>query len=429
MSMNDLAKELIDSMTLPGNSVNGVMSGTLVPTEQGKKKMMEFVELAKKKALEFAAYSAEQVAAVATDLMITGINEGALQVSAGVPNQMGGLAQGMFKMQSSRDKIPFTLAEGGEGGVVFNPLAEGDLGGDPGAYGKFFESFFYGVTGNEVFPDLAQRGAMYGAIVEYLAPELKATGGSPVVGSKTAPPTAATIGAPTPITRMVTKNWSMAGYKGGETKGAYVARMKQEAKTKVAQSGFEAVITKQVDVLIQTAIGVIKILQKMAALMIIETQRATGNAMHNEGAKTVYFQFVSAMVYAKLNVAEIMRAAFPEAGQANPNNPFFRIDVTDKTQTVSVDKDGKGNYSVDVATIEVNMKSIGNVKMSGGVSAETYMDKYSLWKDEASRNAFFTAMYQLNRRNSMFAIAAVGSPQAAFNKQLQAAVGRMHSLK
>jgi hypothetical protein len=432
MSMFDLTKVIVESIKRPGNSTRGVENGVFVMTKKGEDTTMKIVKAAKRKALEFAKYSAKEVAAVAVDLMITGIDDGAKKVMAGAPNAMLGFEQGMFKMASSDADIPFTLADGGgAGSIVFNPLPNAaiEFKGDVGAYGKFFESFFYGITGNEAFPDLALRGAQYGRIIEYLAPELKVTGGSPVAGSKRVPPESVTRTSTTEASRDVNRvvtsaDWA-EGAKMGLNKGQIQKRNAELAKQKVKQSGLEVVIKKEVNALVMTAIGVVKLLQKMAALMIIETDKTTGSHITNAKARIAYFQFVSAKIYAKLNVDEIMKAAFPATGGSNPNNKFFRIDVKEDTQTLFVDKDGKGNYIIEAATLEVNVKGFDTKTLSGEVSQRTYMDSYSLWSDKTSRNAFFTAMYQLNKTNSLFAIAKPGSPQADFNKQMGAASARM----
>ena len=115
-------------------------------------------------------------------------------------------------------------------------------------------------------------------------------------------------------------------------------------------------------------------------------------------------------------------------GLTNAANNFFSVFVK-KADTEQLAMEENGVIRTKAAAIFVHVKGLGKKRMTGEISTRTYQDSYSLWDNPESRNAFFAAMYLLHKKNSLFSIATEGSAQAAYNREIGAAIGRMRGLQ
>ena len=378
---------------------------------EGKRKMAVLTRQAIATAQMVAKYTAEEIAAVAVDLMVEGIDKGALSILADVQKDKSA-GKGFFAMEEGANGATFKLENADatlqNKRIIFPSKNDG-------RFGIFFEEFFYGLSGGKnrreaSFPDLSSVGEKYSEIISYLAPEIKTSSNEGM-----------DVGGQTVAASNVT--YLAEGSEKFTTSKPEVSFMKDGRRVKPYKTGkqIEEIVEKftteykvEVDDFTKTAVGLIKLLQKIAALLVIETDKG-----HTDG-KIRIFQYKSAKVFAQLNVPAILKGL----NFKKSNIPFVSINVENtKISTPNSLKDvtditNYGQFSIKVGSVNVKISSIKSNQAYINVNERMYRDEFSIWDNPEQRDMFFKAMYELNRTNGFFAVAQKGSPQEAYNNTL-----------
>ena len=418
-------------------------NGTFKVTEQGRENIKAVLGVAKEAAYQVAQHSAREIAAVAVDLMMTGIDESALKV---LSQGGGGMDKGVFAIEEGDSNFGYTLSNSDANlkirSTKFNPA-------DAGRFGKFFEEFFYGLeseSGNEArLPDLAKLAEKYGEVIRALAPELKVStnDGDIHVGGQTVGTSSATFVKNIKKKREVAQQRylhkpevyslsthnEMTDHRPGqyaentwihnpmfekimsESGEVMIQKGRKMAKEKVEKA--YTVWAVEVEDFVQKAVAVVKLLQKVSALMVMEV-----DDMGIKG-KNRLFEFKAATVFAKLDVDAIV-AGLEKEGMS------FSVRV-DKTVETAGNASPDGKFTGSGASVEISIKNPTKKDTNGQFKLSNYKDNYSLWSDRESRDKFFSNMYKYLKENDMFAVAKSGSAQEDFN--MEKAISRMENFR
>jgi len=411
--MADILQMLLDKL----EEVKVGEKGSWTVNEGAKTKLRDLVTDLKVAAIQVANNEAKNIAALATDLMMDGIDEGALKILA---QGGGGFAQGTFVMEEGDDKFGYSLSNDDVTLHVkkmkFNPA-------DSGRFGKFGEQFLFGLeseAGSEAkFPDLMKLAEKYGDAIKILAPELKAISADSIhVGKVTIDPSS------TKWVRDVKETWTetiKTGYVKAHTINVQDPITFRNKKVKVdatwgtKEQEYSKITSEwklEVDSFVQRAIAVIKLLQKVSSLMVLET-----NDLGIKDGKR-HFEFEAATIFAKLDVEKVIAGLDVDS---NTKRTSFNVTV-DADATMEGTGDGK-KFNGKGATIHVSITNPSKKMKDGSFNMGDYRDKYSLWADKKSRDLFFVNMYKYLKDNDMFADAKRGSAQEEFN--MNRAVARM----
>jgi len=412
--MADILQMLLDKLEEVKTSEKG---GGWTVNEGAKTKFRDLITELKVAAVTVANNEAENIAALATNLMMDGIDEGALKILA---LGGGGFDKGVFVMEEGQDKFGYSLSnddvEVHTKRMKFNP-------GDSGRFGKFGEQFLFGAeseAGSEAkFPDLMKLAEKYGDAIKILAPELKATSQDSIhIGKVTIAPSV------TKWVQDVKETWTET-IKENYVKEHYISHQDpitfRNIKEKVPATWTEreqeySKITSEwkleVDAFVQRAIGVIKLLQKVSTLMVLDST----DLGIKDGKR--HFEFEAATIFAKLDVEKVIAGLDIDS---NIKRTSFNVNV-DEDVTMEGTGDGK-KFKGAGATIHVSIVNPAKKMKDGSFNMGDYRDKYSLWADKKSRDLFFVNMYKYLKDNDMFADAKRGSAQEEFN--MNRAVARM----
>jgi len=447
--MADYLDQLIDDFAKGRTGKDG----NFVLTPEGRAKMRATFGQAELAAFAVAQKTAKEIAAVSVDLMMNGIDEGALKLMA---SQRGSSSLGLFSMQEGDSKFGYTLSNADANLQVrrtkFNPA-------DAGRFGKFAESFLFGLESvegeNTRLPDLQKLAAKYGEAIMVLAPELKASTdygdihvGGQTVGTSSAkfnenidkgrdisdPPYSHTpevydtsrgrdlfgLMAPArnaaeqlrkdkfaPLDEFAYKRYAKTRllyepfFSGKYLKSGELALGQSMPKSKVDAA--YSVWKVEVDDFVMRVIAVVKLLQKISSLMVIDVE---DRGM--QGSNRL-FEFKAATIFAQLDVAAIVKGLDKEVSSFNVHVP--------KEVRVFGSSSKDGRFEGGGASVEISIKNPSKKNDSGSFSMGDYKDSYSLWKDKASRDRFFSNMYDYLKKNNMFAIPRKGSEQEQFNMQ------------
>ena len=398
--------------------------GNVKVTIEGRRKMRALVEVSRKVAYQITQKTAEEIAALAVDLMTTGINEGAIKVLAGGG---GGLEKGVFAMEEGADDFEYSLSNSEvklrTKKMKFNPK-------DSGRFGKFGEQFLFGAEAEKgeesKFPDLMKLAEKYGEAVKILAPEIKAYAGDAIdVGGQVTPQSTITHinDIIEKYEKEVTDVFTPKSFRREVDPVTFRSKkiIIPASRTTKMQS-FEKISSEwklEVDSFVMRAVGVVKLLQKVSTLMVLDT-----NDLGVVDGKR-HFEFEAATIFARLDVDKVIKGLNIKT---NIKRPSFNVNVKKEVAGIAESYNtSTRTFTGGGGSVEVSIKNPASKKADGSFSMGDYRDHYSLWEDKKSRDLFFTNMYQYLKDNDMFADAKRASAQEEFN--MERAIKRMRKFQ
>jgi hypothetical protein len=159
---------------------------------------------------------------------------------------------------------------------------------------------------------------------------------------------------------------------------------------------------------IERAIGMIKLMEKMFALLLARTQREakqTGN--------WIRFRFLSVMVYSMLDVDTIMAAYRLDKS----TDAFFTTSVKQDIQETAQERNAQGWCSMGwraAITTEINIDSAGGGKLKLEELYKEHLDL--LTQVSGGREAFYNVMLDIEKENKYFDVDAARYLHADKNK-------------
>jgi hypothetical protein len=303
-------------------------------------------------------YTAKQFAAMATKIMEARASKQGMQVAAGAAaTSTKHAGEGWFQLTAG-DTWDINGAK-----KKFNPA-------DPGSQGVLFEDLFFGGgrAGEESYlPDLFQKEPIYNDVMKWLS-----------------------------YVEVKTSSEIATGISVGKISipGAFIQDLINE-KLEKGEWKYKAVV----DETLIRALGLLKLIEKLIALLVVKTRIRTTSS-----AGTKIFKYISAMLYAKLKIEELVKSF-----KIDKSAGFFKVDTLKVTSKTKIEKNDEHNYTFATARTDLSINIKANLTGEGIKGTKTlYADSYNMF-DEGSVKTFFLAMMESEASANSLSI----------NKQLQ----------